>query len=662
MRTGCITLLLLFLSCLGYGKITLPGYFTDNMVLQQQTKVKIHGRSSDRGSIELRVSWDKKIYKGTIGENGEWEIELSTPKAGGPFHIVFSDASEECFLDNIMVGEVWFCSGQSNMEMPLAGWGKVLNYEQEIREADYPSIRLFQVKKETSVVPEEVLHSTTGKWQECSPASVSDFSSLGYFFARNLWNTLKVPVGIIDCTWGGTPIEGWSSYEAMKTIPVYAQKVEELQKLDSNEEMLRNKFEKDKSEWLRNLTVTDKGYNDGKYTWASCSYDDRSWSSMALPQNWEQTELSSFDGIAWFRKTIEIPQEWEGRRLTLRLGMIDDEDVTYFNGVEIARGAGYNSPRKYTVPAELVKAGKAVIAIKVLDYNGDGGICGKGDDFWISANEDGKTAPATENSKIVLANEWKYKIGISLKDFPVFPVYPLNNVQSPAAIYNAMVNPLISFPIKGILWYQGEANVGNADRYADMFQAMIQDWRSKWQNMEMPFYFVQLANYLERREIQPDSQWAALREAQSDALHLAHTGMVVNIDLGEANDIHPKNKQEVGRRLASLTLQNTYGQKVEGTSPVYKNYVVDGNSVRLSFEGVKKGFRAVDSLTGFTIAGTDHVFYKANAKIEGNEIVVWSDEVMYPVVVRYGWADNPDCNLYDMQSGLPISPFRTDHR
>lgn len=653
MRTGCITLLLLFLSCLGYGKIILPGYFTDNMVLQQQTKVKIHGQSSDHGSIELRVSWDKKIYKGPIGEDGEWEIEINTPKAGGPFRIVFSDASEECFLDNIMVGEVWFCSGQSNMEMPLAGWGKVLNYEQEIKEANYPLIRLFQVKKETSAVPEKVLHSTMGKWQECSPASVSDFSSLGYFFARNLWNTLKVPVGIIDCTWGGTPIEGWSSYEVMKMIPDYAPKVEELQRLDSNEETLRSKFEKDKSEWLQNLTIADEGYNDGKFTWASCSYDDRSWNNMVLPQNWGQTELSNFDGVVWFRKTIEIPQEWAGKQLTLRLGMIDDEDVTYFNGVEIAEGTGYNSPRQYTVPSELVKEGKAVIAVRVLDYNGDGGICGENNSFWISANED---------DRIALANEWKYKAGISLRNFPAFPVYPLNNTQSPASIYNAMVNPLVSFPIKGILWYQGEANVGNAARYSDMFQAMIQDWRSKWQNMEMPFYFVQLANYLKRQEVQPDSQWAALREAQSDALHLAHTGMVVNIDLGEADDIHPKNKQEVGRRLASLALQNTYRKKVEGTSPVYKNYIIDGDSIRLSFEGARKGFRVVDSITGFTIAGTDHVFYKANAKIEGNEIIVWSDKVMFPVAVRYGWADNPECNLYDMQSELPLSPFRTDRR
>lgn len=649
MKNVLISLLLLLITHAGYAKITLPAYYTDNMVFQQQTDICISGKSSRQGTIELRAGWDKKTYRGEIDPKGEWSILIRTPKAGGPYDIAISDG-EECFLHNVMIGEVWLCSGQSNMEMPVAGWGKVMNYEMEIKEADYPSIRLFQVKKETSVMPKDNLASTMGGWKECSPATIPEFSSVAYFFARNLWKELRVPIGVIDCTWGGTPAEGWASYEAMKNVLGYSEEVENARRLRFDAGLLKEKYEVDRQSWQKELNGRDRGNSAGKDSWAAVEYMDDSWSVMSLPGHWESRGMSNFDGIVWFRKTIDIPEEWEGKPLTLSLGMIDDEDITYFNGVEVARGYGYNSQRQYTVPARLVKSGKAVISVRVSDFGGEGGIAGQSDDLWIAADA---------MRKISLATEWKYKVGISLKEIRRAPLSPVNNTSYPAAIYNAMVHPLVGFPIKGVIWYQGEANVGRAEEYTDLFKALILDWRDKWQNKEMPFYFVQLANYLTRKEVQPDSEWAALREAQSKALHLDNTGMAVTIDIGEANDIHPKNKQEVGRRLSLLALQKTYGKKKVADIMAYKDYIIENNKIRLIFAGGHKGFLLADRLTGFTVAGTDRQFYPAKVEVDDNEILVWSPEVEHPVAVRYGWADNPNCNLFDA-TGLPVAPFRTD--
>lgn len=651
-RIYCLLCLVLCWVGLLQAKIVLPGYFSDNMVLQQNSIVKVYGLSSKKaGTVEIRTGWSDDIFRADVNENGHWFFELQTPKAGGPYDIIFSDG-DECFLHNVLIGEVWLCSGQSNMEMPVSGWGKVMNYEAELAMANNSSIRLFQVQKNTSLVPQTDLRSTMGEWKECTSESLANFSALGYFFARNLWRKLDVPIGIIDCTWGGTPIEGWSSYEAMSNIPNYSCKVKEVKKLNFDRESLRKKYESDRKIWQDLLTSSDKGCLNGTYRWTGVDLNEEEWSEVRLPNYFEKSIIGGFDGIMWLRKIIELPQSWEKQNLTLRLGKIDDEDITFFNGVEIARGYGYNTSREYVIPSDLVRIGKNVIVIKVSDFGGEGGVYGKEEDL-VLMNEKGDYIP--------LSGNWKYKEGVSLKELPGPPLSPVDNASFPASIYNAMVNPLTSFPIKGVIWYQGEANVGNADLYADMFQELIQDWRVKWRNMEMPFYFVQLANYMERKEVQPESEWAALREAQNKALHVAFTGMAITIDIGEADDIHPKNKQEVGRRLAALALNRTYGKKQEDQSLRYSGYRIENDKIRLFFSGSHKRKDAFKGLpTGFVIAGTNHVFYKAEAEIQGDEILVWSPEVKHPVAVRYGWADNPDCNLYDV-NGFPIAPFRTDN-
>ena len=486
-------------------------------------------------------------------------------------------------LKNVMVGEVWFCSGQSNMEMPVAGWGKVMNYEQEIAEANYPSIRLFQVKKNTSVTPLSDVEATMGGWQECSSATIPEFSSLAYFYARSLWKELNVPVGVIDCTWGGTPAEAWTSYETLKQVLGFHEELAKMEQLDFDPVRMEKAYNQERSEWQSLFSKEDKGMEEDKPCWIAPDLSEEQWQDMCLPGYWERNGLKNFDGVVWFRRSLEIPAEWIGKPLKLNLGMIDDEDITYFNGVEIARGAGYMTPRTYTIPAKLVKAGKAVLAVRVSDFGGEGGIHGKAEELYVEA--DGK--------RISLAGDWKYRIGLSLKGFPPAPVSPIQSSSYPTVLFNAMVKPWTAFPIKGVIWYQGEANVGRSEQYEDLFPALITDWRRQWRS-DFPFYFVQLANFMESKEIQPDSEWAALREAQTKALKLDQVGMAVTIDIGLADDIHPKNKQEVGRRLALVALVGSYGKNVSGSAPVFRNYRIKGDKMELIIQkAVELGAYAV---------------------------------------------------------------------
>lgn len=646
----CICMAVALWGCTGVlqAKVVLPSVFTDNMVLQQKTDITFYGDATKNKQLTVKTGWNGKEYHTEADGQGKWSLKIPTPAAGGPYEITFSDG-KKLQLKNVMIGEVWFCSGQSNMEMPVAGWGKVMNYEQEIAEAAYPAIRLFQVKKNTSLAPLKEVESTLGGWQECSSATVPEFSALAYFYARALWKELNVPIGVIDCTWGGTPAEAWMNHETLRQVMGFREEMDKLERLGFDPNRMEQAYSEERAHWQSLFTEKDKGMENGKLCWTAPSLSEEDWQTISLPGYWEGKGLKDFDGIIWFRRSLEIPAEWAGKPLTLRLGMIDDEDITYFNGVEIARGAGYMTPRTYTIPAKLVKAGKAVLAVRVSDFGGEGGIHGKAEELYVEA--DGK--------RISLAGDWKYRIGLSLKGFPPAPVSPIQSSSYPTVLFNAMVKPWTAFPIKGVIWYQGEANVGRSEQYGDLFPALITDWRRQWRS-DFPFYFVQLANFMESKKIQPNSEWAALREAQTKALKLDQVGMAVTIDIGLADDIHPKNKQEVGRRLALLTLAGSYGKNVSSSAPVFQNYIIKGDKMELDFGQKQDGFKIKDTtLKGFTIAGPDRVFYSAEAMVQNGKIIVSSPKVSVPLAARYGWADNPDCNLYG-ENGLPVAPFRTD--
>lgn len=646
----CICMAVALWGCTGVlqAKVVLPSVFTDNMVLQQKTDITFYGDATKNKQLTVKTGWNGKEYHTEADGQGKWSLKIPTPAAGGPYEITFSDG-KKLQLKNVMIGEVWFCSGQSNMEMPVAGWGKVMNYEQEIAEAAYPAIRLFQVKKNTSLAPLKEVESTLGGWQECSSATVPEFSALAYFYARALWKELNVPIGVIDCTWGGTPAEAWTNHETLRQVMGFREEMDKLERLGFDPNRMEQAYSEERAHWQSLFTEKDKGMENGKLCWTAPSLSEEDWQTISLPGYWEGKGLKDFDGIIWFRRSLEIPAEWAGKPLTLRLGMIDDEDITYFNGVEIARGAGYMTPRTYTIPAKLVKAGKAVLAVRVSDFGGEGGIHGKAEELYVEA--DGK--------RISLAGDWKYRIGLSLKGFPPAPVSPIQSSSYPTVLFNAMVKPWTAFPIKGVIWYQGEANVSRSEQYGDLFPALITDWRRQWRS-NFPFYFVQLANFMESKKIQPNSEWAALREAQTKALKLDQVGMAVTIDIGLADDIHPKNKQEVGRRLALLALAGSYGKNVSSSAPVFQNYIIKGDKMELDFGQKQDGFKIKDTtLKGFTIAGPDRVFYSAEAMVQNGKIIVSSPKVSVPLAARYGWADNPDCNLYG-ENGLPVAPFRTD--
>lgn len=626
-------------------KVTLPAFFTDNMVIQQNSILKLTGKAKANKKVTVKTNWNDNKFTAKSGTDGYFQIEVPTPAAGGPYTLTISDG-ETLTLKNIMAGEVWFCSGQSNMEMPVAGWGKVMNYEQEVAEAKYPSIRLLQVKKTGACLPADDVEMNMGGWQECSSSTVPEFSAISYFFARELWNKLNVPIGVIDCTWGGTPAEAWTSLGSIKQVTGFQNEVSKIVDSGFNKERLLSNFQQEMQEWQKLFFAKDAGLRNGLPIWISSLQTDENWKVMELPGYWEGKGLDGMDGVVWFQREIEIPQNWEGKEVTLSLGMIDDEDITYYNGKEIAKGYGYTTPRRYTIPAELVKAGKGIITVRVFDTGGEGGIHGEKKDMFAEAG----------GQRINLDGAWNYRIGTTLGELPPAPVSPESS-NYPTALYNGMVHPFTTFPIKGVIWYQGEANVGRDKQYAPLFQALIADWRKQW-NINFPFYFVQLANYLKPQSVQPDSQWAALREAQAEALHIDNTGMVVAIDLGVPYDIHPKNKQEVARRFATLTLADTYHQG-EYQMPVYQTYKISGNKLILTFNTEIQAREK--AIKGFILAGPDGVFHPATATLTGKaSITLESPDVVIPIAARYNWADCPDGNLYGTASGLPLVPFRTD--
>ena len=413
---------------------------------------------------------------------------------------------------------------------------------------------------------------------------------------------------------------------------------------------LKKKYDQDLAAWQSQVEKADKGYLNGKVLWGDKSLDMSDWKSMPIPGFWEESVLKGFDGVVWLRKTVDIPAQWQNAKLTLSLDAIDDNDITYYNGVEVGRTEGWNVPRKYSIPATLVKTGKAVILVRASDTGGGGGMYGDPAKLNLSQNAD---------KSISLAGEWQYKIGSNLNELPT-ALKNWNDPNRPTVLYNAMINPIVPFTIKGAIWYQGESNADKAYQYRELFPLMIKDWRKQW-NLNFPFYFVQLANFTPTSEQPEESNWAELREAQLQTLHLENTGMAVTIDIGEAKDIHPKNKQEVGRRLSVMARADVYGAKIPFSGPIYDSYIVEGNTIRIKFKHADGGLKTLNGepLKGFAIAGLDHKFQWAEVRIDGNDVVVSSKEVVNPIAVRYAWATNPVCNLNNA-ADLPASPFRTD--
>ena len=415
---------------LSLAKVVLPPIFSNDMILQQLADIPLEGSAIPGSTVSIHTDWSKKAITAQADEQGKWSATLRTPKAGGPYFILFHDGDTTLF-ENVAIGEVWFCSGQSNMEMPVAGWGKVMNYESEIESSWHPTIRLFQVKKATSLVPMETGESTMGGWKECSPKSVPEFSALAYFYARELQKKLNIPIGVIDCTWGGTPAEAWTSHESLKRVCGYESLMSSIKAVNYEKDKVFDIYANMAADWKRKASDIDMGF---KHHWELPSADTRDWAVMNLPKYWEQEGLKNFDGVVWFRKEVEIAETYAGKDLVLHCGIIDDEDLVYWNGELIANGSGYNVPRHYTLPGDKVHSGKNTLCIRVFDTGGEGGIAGKQADMFVQCEEE---------NILPLSGEWKYRIACSLSSLPQAPVWPESS-SYPGALFNAMVHPWLT--------------------------------------------------------------------------------------------------------------------------------------------------------------------------------------------------------------------------
>ncbi len=655
-RTNClgsartVFVLMSLLGGLSAADIRLPAIIGDNMVLQRGGKVPIWGWADPGEEIRVQVSWRSGERRVTPGQDGKWMLSLDSPKAGGPYEMTLT-GKNTIALKNILCGEVWVCSGQSNMEWPVAASA---SGGQETAAADFPKIRLFTVQKKIAETPQA---DCAGQWSSCSPQTVGGFSAVGYFFGRYLHKELDVPVGLINTSWGGTVAEAWTSRETLAKMPEFKALIDGIAEARANPDASMRKYQQEFVQWQKKIEAT--GTQGAGCT--ALDFDDSAWQEMELPVLWEEGGLGNFDGLVWFRKTIEVPDSWADMELMLELGPIDDMDTTWVNGVRIGahtEPGQWQAVRQYKVGGDIIKAGRNVIAVQVLDTGGGGGICGQPAQMKI------KPAGAADDVAVSLAGKWRYKIAQDLASIPPQPQPPawVNNPNAPTALYNGMIAPLIPFAIRGAIWYQGESNADRAYQYRRLFPDMITDWRQSWGVRSFPFLFVQLANFMTQKPEPGDSAWAELREAQLMTLSLKDTGMATIIDIGEAGDIHPKNKQDVGKRLALWVLAKTYGRKdVVCSGPLYESMKVRDGKVLLRFDHIGGGLvvKGGGPLKGFAIAGVDRKFVWAEAVIEGKTVVVSSDKVPEPVAVRYAWADNPVCNLYNA-AGLPASPFRTD--
>ncbi|MGN6419600.1 MAG: sialate O-acetylesterase [Pseudobacter sp.] len=640
-RIHLVTALLIIVTGNVYAQPELPVIFGDSMVLQRDAPIRLWGTASAGESIVVSLRGQKKT---TIASgNGQWQVVLAPEKLGKPFNLTVKGKST-VVLRGLLMGDVWFCSGQSNMEMPLKGWGTILNADEEVSKASYPDIRLYTIPKKVAAEP--LSTSDNAKWETCSPSSVMPFSAVGYFFGRKLNQELNIPIGLINSTWGGTQIEAWISHAAMLNDAHYKSVMQAAGQASFEELIAARK--KSEAAYLKELQRDMPDVADSA-SWKRADYDHSKWSTMPLPNAWEsQPKLSRLDGIVWFRQTVDIAPEDAGKPATLHAGMIDDNDQTYFNGEFLGASAGWNNKRVYQIPATQLNAGKNMIAIRVEDSGGGGGIWGDSTDLFLEVN----------GHKYPLNNNWFYRIQ-----------YVLHNSNSigpndyPSVLYNGMVNPFAGIRVKGAIWYQGEANTNHAYEYRYALPLLIKDWRRMFNNPTMPFYFVQLSSWnANNGNSNKGSEWAELRESQAKTLSVFNTGMAVTTDIGDAADIHPANKQDVGLRLAAIALRDTYKKAVLASGPVYKSFIAAGNKVTLSFASTGKGLaiRGGSELKGFEIAGADKKFYPAVASIQNGQVILQAAEVAKPIAVRYAWADDAGAANLMNKEGWPANPFRTD--
>jgi|CXWL01.1.fsa_nt_gi sialate O-acetylesterase len=643
-KGGLVALVASLMAPLAQAEVRLANIFGDHMVLQRELPIRLWG--SARPGEAVRLEFRGQRAATTADAAGAWSVTLKPERAGGP-HTLVVRADNELRVEDVLVGEVWVCAGQSNMEWSLA---QSQDGAAEVARANLPWLRHIAVPKRLALQAQGDIAATP--WQVASPATAGAFSAVGVYFAERIHRELGVPVGLVNMAWGGTHLETWSRPAALATHPDFAELMRAQPATPAEHRARRDTtLQAQMRAWQRDLPPAERD----PARWMAPDYNDSAWSVLQAPQVWEEQGLAGFDGVVWYRRTLDLTAEQAAQAAagaTVHLGMIDDCDETWLNGQRLGGVCVWDQPRAYAVAPGLLKAGRNVIAVRVTDTGGAGGFHGAAAAMRL----------ALGTSSLPLAGPWQARIEAPRMASDMGP----NDL--PGLIYNGMVAPVAGTAMRGVLWYQGESNVGRAAQYAQTFPLLIRDWRQRWGQGEFPFYYVQLASFLPlARNTLAGSDWAELREAQRLTLAVPRTGMAVATDIGDEHDIHPRNKRDVGERLALLALKNEHGRKGIASGPVVRSVAVQGHEVEISFAETGGGLAAYGAarepgaaLQGFAIADASQQFRPASARIVGDKVVVWRADTARPVAVRYGWVDNPaQSNLFN-RAGLPASPFRTD--
>jgi sialate O-acetylesterase len=623
------------------GQMSLAHYFTDNMVLQHGRVNNIYGGAPAGAAITVKYQNRKTVVR--ANNDGEWNYKLPAGKPGKTGQIIFSSGEEEIVLDNLLFGDVWVCSGQSNMEFQLSAFKDV--YGEEMQTAGNDNIRFVTIGREFD--NKEWKTPPIGRsWRSITPTSIPECSAVAYFFAKKLQQQLHIPIGLVVSAWGGTPAQSWMDTSALKQFPNYDQVYQNtIKKIDFRN---LNAMRKQAETTFREKKGTVSPSNNGI---AKMNYDDASWEKTVLPGVWEDRGHPDLDGIAAYRIRFTIPAGNENKEAELHLPAVDDIDSTYINGVFVGSRTVWNELRIYKVPAGILKAGENILTVWVEDGQGGGGMNNDPNNYYIKTGNQQFNLSGAATFKVLAASE------------NVLPGINYSSLQNqPGVLYNTMIAPLLKTSMKGAIWYQGESNVPQYEEYRTLFPSLITNWRKKWQQGNFPFLFVQLSSYNPSGKEPVLSDWAYLREAQAGALALPNTGMAVSTDVGDEFDIHPKRKKEVGERLAANAFNIVYGMKSkEYCGPVYQSATVNATVVEINFIHTGKGLMNTGTtLKGFTIAGADKKFIPATAIINGKKVVVSNSGITSPVYVRYAWANAPlEANLYNID-GFPAAPFRTD--
>ena len=619
----------------------LHALFSDGAVLQRDRAIPVWGWTAPGQTVSVKL--DDQTRTARADASGRWMARIGPFAAGGPHTLKVQSGNEVATRQNILFGDVWLCSGQSNMEF---GIGNLTNAAAEIAAANYPDIRLFTVPKNVQAAPVQNVNS---QWLECNSTNIKQdawngFSAVAYFFGRKLNQDLKVPIGLIHSSWGGTVAQAWTSQSALGTMPDFQQQISDFKFANSPSAL---PIDERINQWLVQINPQIS------LNWATPQANDANWKTENLPEDWEKSgiaELTNFDGLVLYRRDVDVPADWAGKDLTLELGNIDDNDTTYWNGVRVGSTPNWDTKRVYKIPGAQVKAGRNVIAVRMTDTGGVGGFVGEASDM--------KLTRAGANP-MALNGAWKYFVGAPFAKASAMPgELNRNNPNQVDVLYNGMIAPLEPFALKGAIWYQGESNDSNPEQYARLLPTLIRDWRAKF-GEPLPFYIVQLAGFKAPDDIPSNDSWPRLRAAQmKTALTVPNTGIAIATDIGDEKDIHPKDKQDVGLRLALVALSKTYGKKVESSGPTVQSVTHKGDALTVSFAHADGGLSLKgDMARVFAVAGADRNWFWATPRIEGNRVILTSPAVSKPMYVRYAWSNLPRATLYN-GANLPAPPFQ----